>query len=547
MKQIVILGLICSSFFACQTKHQADVIISNANIISFEEDGPWKGSILIIKDGKIIERSSDSSILGRYNAKKVIDANGARVTPGMIDGHAHFLNYGLGLGQVDLVGTASIEEVIQRCKEHAEQYPNGWIIGRGWDQNDWATTDFPSKEDLDKVFQDRPVILSRVDGHAAWVNSKAIELSDLTSKSSVSGGEVKVKNNEPTGILIDNAIALVEQVVPKPTREDKTEALLAAQENCFQVGLTQIHDAGLDYTDVELIDSLHKSGDLKMKLYVMLSANQRNIDWVNKNGILSTPNLQVRSFKVYSDGALGSRGAWLKAPYSDDPHNIGLKLLDDKMFDKTLSTAIAQNYQVNTHCIGDSANAYVLNKYVSTLKDKNDKRWRIEHAQIVDKELDMDVFGDYSIIPSVQATHCTSDMPWAQDRLGAERIHGAYAYQTLLKQNNWLINGTDFPVEHINPLYTIYASVYRQKIDQNPQIGEGYLFDEALTLEQAFYSSTLWAAKGAFWEGSTGSLAIGNSADFIIWEEDVYQDEAADAWLNTSPSATYINGVDVLK
>jgi predicted amidohydrolase YtcJ len=512
-------------FNACSPMENADMIIKNAKIYTVNTEFDLAGAMAVHK-GKIIAVGSESEILDRFESKNVIDLDGKAVYPGFIDAHCHFYGYGLGLLQrADLTSTNSFDEIIEIVKKHHENYASFWIEGRGWDQNDWEIKAFPDKEKLDKLFPDNPVLLTRIDGHAAIANSKALEISGIDKNTRIEGGTIMLKNGEPTGVLIDNAIELVSNKIPEPDDLQISKALLVAQKNCFEVGLTGVHDAGLETRVVKIIDSLQQSGQLKMKIYAMLSPTEENFLQFVSKGIYKTHALSVRSIKLYADGALGSRGAKMIEDYSDDPGNSGLVLTTPDLIRKSCEKAIENNYQVCTHAIGDSANRMMLQIYGEFLKGKNDKRWRIEHDQIIAPG-DFEYFNTYSIVPSVQPTHATSDMYWATDRVGAERMKGAYAYKQLLDQNGWIPLGTDFPIENISPLYTFYAAVERKDLKGFPE--GGFQTENALTREEALKGITIWAAKAGFEENEKGSLEPGKAADFVILDKDIMQIPGSD-------------------
>ena len=502
---------------ACGSKKQADLIVQNGKVYTVDDQFSVAEAFVVV-DGKIVELGSSAAILAAYDAPEIIDAQGKAVFPGFIDAHAHFLRYGQGLQNANLVGTKSWEQILTQLQAFADENKEGWIIGRGWDQNDWQQKEFPNKGKLDSLFPNRPVMLSRVDGHAVIANQAALDLAKIVAGQKLTGGEVVTKNGKLTGLLIDNAVDLVSSVIPAFTANQNKEALLDAAKNCFAVGLTTVDDCGIDFTDVNFIDSLQKAGDLKMRLYVMLSDAQKNYDFLFKNGKIKTDFLNVRSFKVYGDGALGSRGACLLSPYQDAPTNSGFLLSNQQHFKDVAQKIAEHDFQMCTHAIGDSANRTILKIYADVLKGKNDKRWRIEHAQVVNPS-DFKMFGDFNIVPSVQPTHATSDMYWAKDRLGNERVKSAYAYQQLLKQNGWLPLGTDFPVEDINPIYTFYASVIRKDLQQIP--AGGFQMENALSRENTLRGMTIWGAYANFEEKERGSIEAGKMADFVILEEDL--------------------------
>jgi predicted amidohydrolase YtcJ len=516
MKKILWILLFPIITFA--QKPTADLILHNAIVYTVDNQFVTTEAFAV-KGGKFLATGTSKDILAKYNAKQKIDAKGKSVFPGLYDPHSHFMGLGQMLSQCDLVDTKSYEEIIERLKKFdAEHKENQWLIGRGWDQNDWDIKVFPTKDLLDKAFPNKPVVLTRIDGHAIITNSKAIELAKISPTSKVNGGVVEVIDGQLTGILVDNAMGLVKRVIPQATETDKRKILLAAQKECLKLGLTTVSDAGLNQDDIELIDKMNKEGSLKIRNYVMVSLGIRNLDYFIKKGIYKTDRLNVRSFKLYADGALGSRGACLLKPYADEPSKTGFLLLSAKELERSLTQIYNSGFQANTHCIGDSANRLILDIYGKLLKTKNDRRWRIEHAQVVDNQ-DVPKFGKYSIIPSIQATHATSDMYWADERLGDVRVKTAYAFQDLLKQNGVIANGSDFPVEFVNPLYGFHSAVARQDAKNFPE--GGFQMENALTREQALRAMTIWSAYANFEEKERGSIEAGKMADFVILEEDL--------------------------
>jgi len=511
--------LLAAIFFgSCSTTTEADLLLFNGKIYTVDSAFSTVEAVAV-KDGKIIATGTSEELTKQFQAKEQIDLNGKYLFPGFIDAHAHFYRYGLGLRECDLVGSNSWSEILQRLDAYAKSIPAGeWIIGRGWDQNDWDIKEFPLNDSLNIRFPNNPVILTRVDGHAAIVNDYALEKAGITASTKLVGGDVFVQNGKPTGVLIDNAIDLVGKIIPNANAAQAKEALLKAQQNCFAAGLTTIDDCGLDFEQVEHIEKAYKSGDLKMRLYVMLSDAKKNYDYIFKRGMIKTERLNVRSFKVYADGALGSRGACLLQPYSDRANHHGFLLSDPAHFDSVAAVLYANKYQMCTHAIGDSGNRTILNIYGKYLKEKNDLRWRIEHAQVVNAK-DFNLFGMYSIVPSVQPTHATSDMYWAEQRLGKERVKGAYAFNDLLKQNGWIPLGTDFPVEDIDPIKTFYAAVFRKDAKGWP--AQGYQMENALSRQDAIRGMTIWAARSNFEETEKGSIEKGKLADFVLMDTDL--------------------------
>jgi predicted amidohydrolase YtcJ len=534
------LLLIATVFlFSSCINQRVDLIVHHAQIYTVNENFA-SAEAMAVQDGKIVAIGTNDDILKEYKSDSLVDAKGAAVYPGFIDAHAHFLGYGQSLYAVDLMFVPSWEEAIIRVKDFAEKHPGkGWIKGRGWDQNRFPGKQFPTNAELNALFPDRPVILERVDGHASIANDFALNLAAVKPGQTIEGGQFTMQNGKLTGLLIDNAVGVVESHVPDATLNDYKDWLTSAQQNCFATGLTTITDCGLSPEDIDQVDALQKSNDLKMRLYVMLS--DKPSSYTSKyftGGGYVTERLMVKGVKVYGDGALGSRGACLIHPYTDKQDWSGFLLSSPAHFDSVAAKLINTDFQMCTHAIGDSANRTILKVYAKYLKGKNDKRWRIEHAQIINPA-DFNLFGENSIVPSVQPTHGTSDMYWAGDRLGKERLKGGYAYKQLLEQNNWLPLGTDFPVEEINPFKTFLASVTRQDSKGFP--AGGFQMENALTREQTIRGMTIWAAKANRMEKQVGSLEVGKKADFIILDKDLMK-VATDSILQVKVLKTYLNG-----
>nr|WP_298999841.1 amidohydrolase [uncultured Allomuricauda sp.] len=508
--------LVLSFLFACTPKEEVDLIVYNANIYTVDSDFS-KASSVAIKDGKFVAVSEQANISASYTANRQIDAQGKTVVPGLIDAHCHF--YGLGLNQqvVDLVGTKSYDEVLQRVADFHKKNPSNAVLGRGWDQNDWEIKEFPFNEPLNKMFPDIPVVLQRVDGHAYLVNHKALKMAGIDNSTQVEGGEIVKENGQIIGVLVDAPMAMVDAVMPQPNRETQIQALQQAEKLCFEYGLTTVNDAGLDRSTIELIDSLQQAGDLSIRIYAMVSNTPENLEYYLNKGIIKTDKLNVRSIKVYGDGALGSRGAALKAQYSDKKGHFGAMITPIDDIENIAKRIAATEYQMNTHAIGDSANVVILKTYQKALEGKTDRRWKVEHAQVV-SEKDFDYFKS-GIIPSVQPTHATSDMYWAEDRLGPERIKGAYAFKKLLEKAGTVALGTDFPVEQVSPFLTFYASVARKDLDNYPD--GGFQMKDALSREETLKGMTIWAAHSNFEEEEKGSIEVGKKADFVILSEDI--------------------------
>jgi predicted amidohydrolase YtcJ len=530
---------LCIFIISCATKNNVDTIIYNAKIYTVDSNFTIVEA-MAIKQEKIVATGTSDSILKTFNCKKIIDAKGKSIYPGFIDAHTHFLNYGLQLNTVNLMGTTSWENVLVKVAEFSKNVMDTtkWITGRGWDQNDWDNKNFPTNDKLNATYPNNPILLSRVDGHAAIANAKALALAGIQPNQKIDGGTIETINGKLTGVLIDNAVDLVSVKIPLSTKKDKENALLQAQKNCFAVGLTTVDECGLNAEDVDIINDLQKSNALKIKLYVMLSDVKENYAYLFKKGKIETKNLMVNSFKIYGDGALGSRGACLLKHYTDKPNETGFLLSSQKHFDSVANIIYNKGFQMCTHAIGDSTNRLVLNIYAKYLKTKNDLRWRIEHAQIIDNN-DFSYFKNYSIIPSVQPTHATSDMYWADKRVGTERIKNGYAYKDLLQQNGYLPLGTDFPVEDISPFKTFYAAVFRK--DNNNFPANGYQMENAISKQDAIRGMTIWAAKSNFEETKKGSIEVGKYADFIIVQNDLMNCTEKEI-LNNTVISTWVNG-----
>jgi predicted amidohydrolase YtcJ len=525
---------------SCSVK-KVDLIVHHATI--YTVDSAFSvAEAMAISDGKIVAVGTNDEIMRKYSGREAINAEGKIIYPGFIDAHAHFVGYGKSLFEVNLFGCNSWTEVLQRVKKFADEHPGEpWIRGRGWDQNKFPGKQFPTNDSLNILFPDKPVMIGRVDGHAAVANATALELAGIQPGQTIVGGEVETKDGKLTGVLIDNAEALVDKVIPKATKADYEKWLLAAQKKCFAQGLTTITDCGISHEEVDIIDALQKDDKLQMRLYIMLSDARANYDAYLAKGPYKTDRLFVKGFKLYGDGALGSRGACLLQPYSDKPGWSGFLLSDPSHFDSVANILSKTEFQMCTHAIGDSGNRTILNIYAKYLRGKNDKRWRIEHAQVVNQN-DFAMFGANSIIPSVQPTHATSDMYWAKDRVGSERIKGAYAYKQLLQQNKWLPLGTDFPVEDISPFKTFLAAVIRKDASGFP--ATGFQTENALTREEAIRGMTIWAAKAGFMEKEVGSLEVGKKADFIMLDKDLMKVEEKDI-LNVKVVGTFIQAKKV--
>ncbi|MDN4164379.1 amidohydrolase [Cytophagales bacterium LB-30] len=537
----LLLTVLSLAFWGCNTTEKVDLVVYNANVYTVNANFDTQEAFAV-KDGKFLAIGSNKEIKEKYSAEKMVDAEGKVVFPGFIDGHAHFVGYAQNLLQADLVGAESFSDMVNRVTTHRSAHPETqWILGRGWDQNDWPNKEFPTKDTLDALFPNTPVFLTRVDGHAALVNQKALDLAGITASTELLGGKVLVANGKATGVLIDNAVTLVEQIIPPLTDAELVEALMQAQKNCHAVGLTSLADAGLDKPVIDLLDSLQQAQLLKMRIYAMVTPSEANMNYYFTHGKYKTDFLNVRSFKVYGDGALGSRGACLLKPYHDDADNTGFLLFKPDVYESLAKQFYTYGFQMNTHCIGDSANRVILDIYGRLLPKENDLRWRIEHAQVVAKE-EVGKFKEFNVIPSIQPTHATSDMYWAPDRLGEERIKTAYAYQDLKQSKGLVALGSDFPVEHINPLYGFHSAVARKDAKNWPE--GGFQKENALSREDALRGMTIWAAFAQFEEQEKGSIEAGKLADFVILEKNIM--EIPEEEIRETPiKATFVQGEQV--
>ena len=512
MKLIRFIPILLLVATSCMKGKSADLVVHNAKIHTMDEKGSVEDA-MAIKDGKILEIGPERQIMNKYSAEEEIDAQGKEIYPGFTDEHGHMMSYARLKLSVDLLGSASMEDLLVRVEKYDQKFKPKAIVGRGWDQATWGNTELPNNDELNKLFPNKPVVLHRVDGHAALANQKALELAKLTATTVIEGGEVQVVDGKCTGILLDNAVTEVMKVIPGFSDKKLNEALLEVQNELFQYGITGVHEAGVSHHDLKLMEKLSSSKQLKLNMYVMLYASKENRKWALDHGIVQKPHFTVRSFKVMGDGALGSHGALLKKPYSDHVHTSGLLTTSQKEMEEVAEVAAMLNYQLNVHAIGDSTNRLVLDliqKYTAKIPDH---RWRIEHAQVVDPK-DLELFTKAGAIPSVQPTHAVSDQRWAKDRLGEARMKGAYAYKSLLNACGIIALGTDFPVEAPNPFATIRAAVLRVNAEGQPM--GGFLPEEALSMEECLLGMTLWPALAGFQEERLGTLEKGKDATFFI-------------------------------
>ena len=522
-----------------QAPIEADLLVYNARVYT-ADSAFTMASAFAVKDGRFLEVGTSESIRSKYTAPGQVDAAGQTIVPGLIDAHCHFFQLGLNQEVIDLAGTRSFEEVLERVLDLRDRNQPAYLYGRGWDQNDWGVREFPDKSALDSLFPDIPVALERIDGHALLANQKALDLGGIDATTRVPGGEVLLRDGLPTGILIDNPKNLVLSRWPQPSRAAQVRALLAAQAICFENGLTTVNDAGLERATIELIDSLQQAGALTIRVYAMVSNTPADLDHYLARGPYETDRLTVRSVKVYADGALGSRGAALKRPYTDRPGHYGAMITPSEDLAELAGRIASAGFQMNTHAIGDSASVAVLRAYREALAGAEDPRWKVEHAQIVEPS-DLEFFGP-QVLPSVQPTHATSDMYWAENRLGPDRMAGAYAYASLLEASGVVVLGTDFPVEQVDPIQTFYAAVTRQ--DRAGYPAGGFMPAQALTREQALKGMTRWAAYSNFEEADKGSIEAGKWADFTVLSGDLME-LPADSLKDVRIRQTFVSGRQV--
>ena len=524
----------------------ADLIITNARIYTVDENRPLVDA-MAIRDGRVVATGPQRGVMTlRGPNTRVLDLNGRTVIPGMIDAHVHLLNLGNSLRNVDLVGTSSYDEVIARVAARAREAPAGtWIVGRGWDQNDWGVTQFPTHEALSRAVPNHPVVLTRIDGHATLVNAAAMRAANVTAQTQdPAGGRFeRDASNNPTGVLVDAAMGIVNRQVPPATKEQMKTAVQAAIAEMNRWGLTSVHDAGVPRAVIDVYEEVAREGRFNIRDYVMVANNDSSINHYLQRGPqlgLYDGRLWIKAIKISADGALGSRGAALIEPYTDDPRNNGLALVPAGRVREVGVKALRAGFQLNVHAIGDRANRTVLDEFQAAFDSVPvaDHRFRIEHAQIIHPD-DVPRFAQLGVIPSMQASHQTSDMYWAVNRLGPTRVLGAYAWRSLLNSGVIIANGSDLPVERTNPLISFMASVARQ--DARGWPAGGWYPEQRMTREEALKSMTIWAAYSGFMEKDVGSLAPGKLADFVVLDQDIMR-VPPELILNTNVIATYLGG-----
>jgi predicted amidohydrolase YtcJ len=534
MKLFSILALVLLAT-SCMKGEHVDLIVHNAKIYSMDNQSKVYKA-MAIRDGKIIELGPERQILNKYSSDEEIDAEGRDLYPGLIDAHGHIMSLARQRLSVELFGCKSMDELLTRTEKYQAKKKTDFIVGRGWDQSLWGQKELPTNSELNKRFPKIPVCLIRVDGHAILANDAALKLAGINENTKFSGGIVTLKDGKCTGLLVDNAMEPMNAVLKEFSEKELIETITEIQRDLLEYGIVGVHEAGLTTKDFQLMKKMDKQKSLAIQVYGMLMNTEENKKLILKEGKYFGNNFKVQSFKMYGDGALGSRGALLKDEYSDQHDHFGILTTPISNMADWVDFCIKNDFQLNTHAIGDSTNAILLKMYKKAHDNNPDHRWRIEHAQVVDPK-DFDYFEKYGIIPSVQPTHAVSDQRWAEDRLGKVRLEGAYAYKTLLKKAGLLALGTDFPVEQINPFLTIHAACSRKDINNVPS--KGFLPKEKLTLEECMRGMTYWAAISSFSEKESGSLEVGKDATFAIFEKPI---RVSDKFLENFAKYTFVKG-----
>ncbi len=537
----------CIIFASCSVpKMKVDLILTNGDFYTLDSRMPYAQAVAV-NDGRIVAVGTSNEIASRFEGKATVDLHDAFVLPGLTDGHGHMSDLGFSLTTLDLRETKSPEDIAKLVQAGAAKaVVDGWIRGRGWNQEKWQNNNFPTHVVLDKVAPDNYVFLVRVDGHAVWVNRKVMDLAGITRATrDPSGGKIiRDRSGDPTGVFLDAAIDLVTSKIPPPTDSEIANAILLAADTCARYGLTEVHDARIDAQTLKVYKKLADEGKLRIRIYAMYLGTDSTLPAILKDGPLINYEefFTMRSVKVYMDGALGSRGAALVQSYTDDAGNYGLTEMSEKDLENLTIASLSNGFQVCTHAIGDRANDIVLNAYENALKvaGVDDPRLRIEHAQVLIK-VDIPRFKKLGVIPSMQPTHCTSDMYWAETRLGPERIKYSYVWRSLLEDGNIIIGGSDFPVESPDPRLGIHAAITRQDLNGLPRnfkdaekyfkltpdavkdssdFHGGFFPEEKMSLEEAMKAFTIWPAYGAFQENDKGTISVGKYADFTIFKKD---------------------------
>lgn len=538
MKNSLFFIVLTLTLSACYKGQSVDLIVHNAKIHTMNDNNEVFEA-MAIRDGKIVEVGPDRQIQNKYATDEIIDAGGREIYPGFNDAHAHILGLAQQKLNVNLQEAKSLDEILIRLEKYQAKKNKKFIIGSGWDQSLWNNKSMPTNEKLNQLFPSIPVALFRIDGHAVLVNDCLLKQLNIHETTKIEGGIIDLKDGKCSGLLIDNAMNPVFEALPNYSDSEMQEAVLEIQEELFQYGITGVHEAGIQFKDIAFFKKMIANNFLKIELYAMLFPTAENIQFAQKNGKYTYKNLNIRSFKVLGDGALGSRGACLKHPYSDRPGHFGVLTTPFVRMQEIAKVCEETGYQMNVHAIGDSTNRLVIDLMERIYEIKKDHRWRIEHAQILDPT-DILRLSESGAFPSVQPTHAVSDQRWVADRIGEKRLTGAYAYQSILNQTGIFALGTDFPVESMNPFLTIHAAVQRKNKDNFPS--EGFLTNEAISLMDCLKGMTIWAAFAAFEENRLGSLEANKTANFFIAENPI---KASDSFQENFAFMTFINGKKV--
>jgi predicted amidohydrolase YtcJ len=520
--------------------------ISNVQGYTLDEGGQLVRFSDMVFDGGKVVAIANTSLTAQYPDATSIDGQNKVMLPGLIDAHGHIMGLGETLLQVDVRDILSAQQTAQKVRDYAQQNPQlSWITGRGWNQVLWPDKQFPLARQLDEYIQDKPVWLERVDGHAGWANSKALALAGITSATlDPPGGKIlRDPQGNPTGVLIDNAMPLMLKHLPGTSTAVLNANLNAAGEHLLSLGITSVHDAGIDKAVYDYYQQREQEQTLPIRIYAMIAATEPALKTLLERGAIQDQYdyLSIRSVKVYGDGALGSRGAAMLAPYSDAPENSGLLLTREKDLAPLFDLVLGSGFALNFHAIGDKGNRLALDNFADTFKRVGGQalRNRIEHAQVISLD-DIPRFKKLGIIPAMQPTHATSDMNMAEDRIGAQRLKGAYAWASFLKQGSPVAFGSDFPVELANPFFGLHAAVTRQNRQNQPQ--GGWISEQAVSIEQAFRAFTLDAAYAAHQEHVLGTLTPGKWADFIFIDQDIFNVPPSQLW-KTKVLETWIGGL----
>lgn len=560
---VIILLFILGCQNETDTSKIANLVIKNGTIYT-ANDAQQTARFVAIKNDIITYVGDDESQISTDENTQVIDLKGKTLTPGFIEGHGHILGIGYNEMNIDLLTVKNYDELLERVKNAvAKAEPGQWIVGRGWHQSKWTpqpeilVKGFQTHEKLSEISPDNPILLRHASGHASFANAKAMEIAGVEASKVAElsetlkegeGGEIIIDTyGNPTGIFTERATGLVAKFIPKNDRNQDKQALIMAQEACLKLGITGFHDAGQNRQVIDLLQELKANGELPIRMYVMLTGFDESLlnEWYQKGPMIDSAKhtLDIRSIKLNCDGALGSRGAWLLEPYSDRPGHYGHETLPMSFVESTSKQALQTGFQVCSHAIGDRANREILDRYEIAFnaypENLNDHRFRIEHAQHLNPN-DIGRFAELGVIPAMQAIHMASDRPWAIDRLGEQRIvEGAYVWQKLIKSGVKIVNGTDAPVEPLDPLPSFYASVSRRTLAGTPE--GGYEPDQKMTRDQALKSYTIWAAYGAFMENEKGTIEVGKLADFTVFDKDIMT-IPEDEILKTKVAMTIIGG-----